>query len=311
MNRAPRPRPVAFHGDERRAGRRLHDEGATGPVVRTGFDVSAYTIAVGGRIPVDGEAVAAEAERLAPGPVAALRRDLEYLARVESAALSEVRTLYSSWTVNEARITAFLATWLWDRLWWARALDDLAAALPAPMADGAAGAPRGERAQRLTGALRRTYVERAMPLMGFAWSRVLGEAVTAGHMARLLLQEEFLGVGIRAVASRLEPGETTRVLRAVAERRETALPFFRLETHARATRSAREARTARAVLAVGGDPLRPAGQRVEHERAARASIFRGPEDRATLQAVRADLTALLREGAAGSTRGRVRGFRPA
>ncbi|WP_341854375.1 hypothetical protein [Brachybacterium sp. GPGPB12] len=90
------------------------------PSARTDFDVEAYTRRGTRRIAVDTELLASQEplrdqERLALG----------VLQRMESSGLAEARTMLSTVTANEARITAFLATWLVDRHWQARAARDL------------------------------------------------------------------------------------------------------------------------------------------------------------------------------------------
>lgn len=79
---------------------RLHLDRDSLRVVTTDFDVAAYTRDARGPIPVDGAVTLTDDARL----------DLAYLWRVEHEALGDMRRMLSSWTGNEARITAFLAT---------------------------------------------------------------------------------------------------------------------------------------------------------------------------------------------------------
>lgn len=310
MVRPTRPRPAAFHDDAPRPGRRVFADGSVPPVLRTAFDVSAYTREVGGRVEVDAAALAREIDALGADRAVALgelRRDLEYLHRVESAALTEARTMLSSWTAHEARITAFLASWLWERFWWARALREIAGALPAGPMEGPEPPCPGS-------VLRRWYVEHLLPLAGPAWSVIAAERVTAGHMARMAIQEASLLAALRALAPRLDRVPSAR--RALAEivaRRERSVDFFRREAIARITRSQGEGVVARIVLPVGGDALRPAGQAVTHERAARSSIFRTPEARRALRDASFEITRLLpgpRPRPARIVPGGRRGVRP-
>lgn len=273
--------------------------GAVSPVFRTTFDVAAYTREARGKLEVDDGAII-RAATASPGSaiseVSELRRDLEFLHRVESGALTETRTMYSAWTVNEARITAFIATWLWERHWWASALRQLSRALAASE-EQREGAPRAVSTlppPRLVAALRRVYVQRALPAVGVGWTWLAGEKVTAGHMARMAIQEGSLQAAVRALLPRtVHLPEVHRVLSELAERRTPALSFFRLEAIARITRSPGEANAARLVLATGGDPMRPAGQPVADEDAALGSIFRHPADRSAMRAARFEITRLL------------------
>lgn len=301
---------VKFHDDTPRQGRREWADDTVRPVLLTDFDVTDYSLEVEGLIDVDADALTADLRDAPAGTVDvhALRRDLSYLRRIESATLTEVRTMYSSWTANEARITSFLVSYLWDRFWWARALRDVCEALPATEAGTTTGAGGTARAGRATEAdaaeetrrptlrarLRHTYVERLLPIVGPGWNAAVGEAVTAGHMARMAIQDASMLAALRAMLPRVPAGgELRRILSTIIGRRERTVDFFRTEAIARITRSAAEARTARAVLTVGGDPLRPAGDWVPGETEARASIFRTATSRAALRRAHEEITRLL------------------
>lgn len=336
----PTPRPVAYHDDAPREGTRIFSDGTVAPVLRTSFDVSAYTIDAPGKIEVDAEEITRAARDLTEDSrgleardLADLRRDLAFLHSLESTALTETRTMYSSWTANEARITAFLGSWLWERHWWAHALQEIVDALPggahAAGADGGvdvAGtdgsfgvvgadgngdehSENAENAGRLhlphprlprphvphpAAALRHAYVERALPIVGPGWTWLAGEKVTAGHMARMAIQEGGLRAAVDALLPRAaQVPEAGRVLGELLARRTRTMEFFRLEAIARITRSRGEAIAARAVLAVGGDPMRPAGQHLPGEETALPSIFRRASDRAALRSARFEITRLL------------------
>jgi hypothetical protein len=295
---------VKFHDDTPRQGRREWADDTVRPVLLTDFDVTDYSLEVEGLIDVDADALTADLRDAPAGTVdiPALRRDLGYLRRIESATLTEVRTMYSSWTANEARITSFLVSYLWDRFWWARALRDVCEALPASGAGTTTEAGRAteagdaEKTRRptLRARLRHTYVERLLPIVGPGWNAAVGEAVTAGHMARMAIQDASMLAALRAMLPRVPAGgELRRILSTIIGRRERTVDFFRTEATARITRSVAEARTARAVLTVGGDPLRPAGDWVPGETEARASIFRTATSRAALRRAHEEITRLL------------------
>ncbi|WP_205678936.1 hypothetical protein [Brachybacterium endophyticum] len=306
----PTPRPVAYHDDAPREGSRQFSDGSVAPVLLTSFDVSEYTRSVPGRIDVDTDRIEDQIDEAMEDPqgagprdLAELHRDLAFLHALESAALTETRTMYSSWTANEARITAFLASWLWERHWWAHALEEILETLPP-------GPAHGRRRPRPGAALRQVYVERALPIVGPGWTRVAGEAVTAGHMARMAVQEGSLRAALEALLHRVEHlPEVRRVLSEVIERRTHSLDFFHLEAIARITRSRAEAITARLVLAVGGDPLRPAGQRQADEDISLPSIFRRSADRASLRSARYEITRLLPGPDAPGLLGPIRAIR--
>ncbi|WP_394215289.1 hypothetical protein [Brachybacterium vulturis] len=233
----------------------------------TDFDVAAYGRQDHGRILVD--ATAAAAEDLSEET----RADLAFLCRLDSAGLSEARALLATWSANEARITAFVATWAFARHQLGRALRDLLAATGPPI--------RPPRRRSIAAHVRSMYLETLMPLLAPVWTNVVGEPVVAGHMARLAVQESALQAAYRSVLPRLH-GESARIVEEILRRREHSARFFRLEAEARISRSRREAVTARRYLGRSWEPLRVVGVADPDESRARSSLFRSPEARADL-----------------------------
>lgn len=224
-------------------------------VLFTSFDVAAYTREAAGRIEVDKAAVDAFDERLAA--------DLSFLWRLDSAGLSETRAVLSSWTGNEARITAFIATWSYERMWLAWAVRDL---LTASGVD-----PQPRIGSSLRARARDLWVERALPIVAPPVTSAIGERSSAGHMLRLALQEAHLQSAYRAVLPRLS-GEAARVVSQIVERRDRIIEFFELEASARIARSRGEWLAARCAL-LGWRPLRIVGVPDPDEDRALASIF--------------------------------------
>lgn len=255
----------------------LHLDASIDPVVVTDFDVEAYTRKDHGRLPVDAERLAAEAP--IPAHLAGAMAALQHL---EATALAESRAMLATWTGNEARVTAFLATWLVERYWISRALRDLQSA-----GWRAEPAPRVSARARL----RRIQVDRVQPVLAPLWSAVAGESVTAGHMARMAIQEATLHAGLWALVPRLH-GEARRVVEWAAQRHDDPVRFFRAEATARITRSRREARTARVVLTLTS-PLDGGGVPDDGLTAALAVIGADARDRAALHRARFETTRLL------------------
>lgn len=258
----------------------LHLDETIAPVVLTDFDVEAYTRKDHSRFPVDTELLATQ------GPLpAAMVEALRGWQHLEATALAESRAMLATWTGNEARVTAFLATWLVDRYWLARALRDLLPADRSPTGGPApAPVPAGAR-------VRRFQVDRVQPLLAPLWSALTGEAVTAGHMARMAIQEGTLQAGLQALAPQLH-GEARRVVDWAAERHTDPVRFFRAEAFARITRSRREAATARAVVALTS-PLDGGGVPDPGLEAALAMIGTESCHRAAVHRARFEITRLL------------------
>lgn len=258
----------------------LHFDASITPVLRTEVDVDAYVRRGTSRLPVDTAALATE-QPLSPD----LRLALGMLQRLEASALAESRAMLATATGNEARITAFLATWLVDRFWQARALRDLLTG------DHSTDGPRPQHRPGVRHTLRRVHADRVQPLVSPLWTGLAGEAVAAGHMARMAIQEASLQSALRALSRRTH-GETHRVLEVVIERHQAAVDFFTAEAIARLTRSRREARTARVLLALGS-PLEGGAIPDPDLRPALAVLGATAEDRAALRRARYEVTRLL------------------
>ena len=181
--------------------------------------------------------------------------------------------MLASWTANEARITAFVTAWGYERYWLARALREIL---------DAADARRSPRTPRsLSSTLRGIWVERALPIVAPVLGGAVKEPITAGHMARLAIQEGALQAAERALLPRLT-GEAARVLAEVVDRRDEIVRFFRTEAIARITRSRAEALTARLHVARPWAPLRIVGVPDPDEAVALSSLFTGSAARQEL-----------------------------
>ncbi|MFV0407653.1 MAG: hypothetical protein ACK5LN_12680 [Propioniciclava sp.] len=249
--------PLARPGSGEATSGRLFSHPERPEVLFTGFNVDAYARSAPGRITVDHEAVAAD-------PFDAITAaDLAFLWRLDSAGLSETRTMLSTWTGNEARITAFIATWSFDRMalsWAIRDLLDALDARPDPRSRAGIGAR-----------IREVWVERFQPLVAPGVTATIGETTTAWHMIRMALQEASLQAAYRELLPRLS-GEAKRVVEIVAERRTPFIDFYNRETSARMARSRPEAVAARLAL-VGWQPLRIVGIPDPDEARALGTIF--------------------------------------
>ncbi|CAD6005035.1 hypothetical protein [Agreia sp. COWG] len=106
---------------------------------------------------------------------------LRYLGRLESATMEQLRNLLVTATHKDARVTAFLVTWAFEKFWIADAIDQIL------IANGSQGAQVGEegppRSLRSEGADRRGPIRRAVLAMG------QGVPLTGMHMATGLIDE--------------------------------------------------------------------------------------------------------------------------
>lgn len=236
----------------------LHLDSSIARVVVTDFDVAKYGESARGRIPVSASDVEIGGRTA---------RDLAYLWRLEVAALLDMRALLSSWTGSEARITAFMATWAYERYWLARALRDVLEAAGSPLQP--ASAPP------LSARVRDVGLDRLLPLTTPLLGQLLGEPLTAGHMARMAVLEGAQQVALGALELRLE-GHARDVVAEVCRRRTDIVAFFRGEAAARIQRSTAERMVAWLYLQPPWAPLRVMGMRDALEVQALGSIFDTP-----------------------------------
>ncbi|MFV0429329.1 MAG: hypothetical protein ACK5KO_07890 [Arachnia sp.] len=246
-------------------------------VLYTGFDVDAYARAARGRILVDAPAV----QREPLDPITAA--DLAFLWRLDSAGLSETRAILSTWTSNEARITAFIATWAFDRMAVAWAVRDVLNAV------GFDPAPRSRVG--LPARLREVWVERFMPMVAPGVTAAIGETTTAWNMIRMALQEASLQAAYAEIAPRLH-GEAARVIDEVIGRRDDYVSFYHQEASARIARSSAEATAAKLAL-TAWRPLRIVGVPDPDEARAMGNIFLTDQARERLAAAQRPTLELL------------------
>lgn len=269
MTRSPFEHPPGYRDG------RLFFTDQDSAVLTTDFDVAAYTRNARGRFDVAQDHPVPEAEMLA---------DLDYLWRIEAAALGDMRSMLASWTSREARVTAFLATWAYERYWNSFALRQYLR--------GAGGDPRRFGLRSLRGRIRHAYVQYVLPGVAPVAGIVVGEPVTAGHMARMAVHEGALQVAYRAVLPRLEGGARALV-EEIIDRRETFLEFFRLEAAARIRRTRVERRSALLSLGWPWSPMRPDSIAEPDEGERLSSIFRDPATKAELAASDAQVAGLV------------------
>jgi hypothetical protein len=217
-----------------------------------GFDVREFARTAHGSLRDDLD-LASFAEAPLPADV---RAELAALAVLEGATMAHLRNVLVTHTHKDARVTAFLVTWAYEKFWIAdalRAIVDTSAgpssgrpaggrATPVPIPPaGDAAQPTDPEPQRATsggrGPVRRAFA-------GFTQ----GWAVVGAHMALGLVDDLVLGAAYTRVAeSSADAALHAAVERIVAvKRRHTQ--FFDEEVRRRLPTSARAARLARREL---------------------------------------------------------------
>ncbi|MEA5052222.1 MAG: hypothetical protein VB093_02085 [Propionicimonas sp.] len=107
---------------------------------------------------------------------------VDLLGRLERSALSYLRSVLVTPTHKDARLTAFLVTWAYEKYWVADALELVVAAHPGYAPSVTGGVPRIAR-------LRHGFGERMEPIRESVVSNLIGEDVIAVHTLTGALDE--------------------------------------------------------------------------------------------------------------------------
>jgi hypothetical protein len=172
---------------------------------------------------------------------------VRYLERLEAATMEHLRNLLVTATHKDARVTAFLVTWAFEKFWMADALDGV---LEANGLERTKNVPEGPPRKGADEAIQRSGpIRRAVAAVG------LGAPIVAVHMTTGLIDEWIL----EAAYNRLASSTTSAALRSTIERiqiiKRRHKAFFADETDWRLRDSSRAVRQVRAALATAAWPI--------------------------------------------------------
>ncbi|BDZ48012.1 hypothetical protein GCM10025867_02530 [Frondihabitans sucicola] len=172
---------------------------------------------------------------------------VRYLERLEAATMEHLRNLLVTATHKDARVTAFLVTWAFEKFWMADALD---AVLEANGLERTKTIPEGTPRRSADEAIQRSGpIRRAVAAVG------LGAPIVAVHMTTGLIDEWIL----ETAYNRLRESTSSEPLRSTIERiqriKQRHEQFFADETDWRLRDSARAVRQVRAALATAAWPI--------------------------------------------------------
>ncbi|QCR18874.1 hypothetical protein [Agrococcus sp. SGAir0287] len=166
------------------------------------------------------------------------------LHHVEAATMGRLRDMLVTATHKDARMTAFLVTWAYERFWIADALRAILEAHGHPTE--LHGRPR----------LRpRELAERRGPVRRAILANVTGNDVVAIHAATGLVDEWIIGEAFGALARHARHTTIDVLARIVDEVQARHLDFLGQEAHARLARSTRARRLTRRALLGAAWPI--------------------------------------------------------
>lgn len=229
-----------------------HDVTSAAPSEAAGFDVREFARTAHGshrgalRLdPLADEPLDADSVRL----VRALRD-------MERATLHHVRNLLVTATHRDARVTAFLTTWMFERFWIADALDAVLDASPATRDLPATAGP----ARRVPAERR----ERRGPILRSLVANLTGTQIVAEHMTTGLVDEWISQAAYRRLAG--VSSAMASIVNPLMEIKQRHIRFLSEEAERRLAVSARAQRITRRALRHTAWPLGSV-DRSEHERA--------------------------------------------
>jgi hypothetical protein len=229
------------------------------------FDIRGFTRTAQGDFRTEVDLASFEATPLDHATLDLVR----YLTRLEAATMEHLRNLLVTATHKDARVTAFLVTWAFEKFWISEALD---AVLEKHGLERTKNVPEGTKRHGVGEAVeRRGPIRRAVIAVG------LGAPIVAVHMATGLVDEWIL----RAAYDRLRQTTSHSALRDIVARIQSIKArheaFFADETDWRLRDSGRAVRQTRAALLAAVWPI-GAVERAATDRDLFESFVFGGED---------------------------------
>jgi hypothetical protein len=163
---------------------------------------------------------------------------LDLLSRLERGAISYLRSVLVTPTHSDARVTAFLVTWAYEKYWLADALELIVAAHPASPPTPGPRIPWPRRA-------RHVLAERMEPIVESVVTNLIGDDVVAVHTAAGAIDEWLSAAAYERLAERSTHPELTRTLTRLLEVKQRHRAFFADEAGGRLAASATAGRLAR------------------------------------------------------------------
>jgi hypothetical protein len=219
------------------------------------------------------------------------------LRDMERATLHRVRDLLVTATHKDARVTAFLTTWMFERFWIADALDAVLDASPAARdLPSSAGPARWVLAERR---------ERRGPVARSLIANITGTQIVAEHVTTGLVDEWIMQAAYRRLAG--VSSAMASIINPVVEIKHRHIRFLAEEAERRLRCSARAQRITRRALRRTAWPLGSV-DRSEHERTFfERYVFGDRSGRAEARRIRAMVAALpgIRPGVASIVESRL------
>ncbi|WP_378146011.1 hypothetical protein ACFJGV_00535 [Cnuibacter sp. UC19_7] len=179
---------------------------------------------------------------------------LSYLREVERATLSYLRNVLVTPTHKDARVTAFLTTWAFEKFWISDALGAVAEAHGVD--------PRDQLDHARGRAVLREIVERATPIVESFRANAIGPDVVGVHLATVAIDDRLSEAAYRNIAAADPHPELLSLVERILAVKRRHLVFVEKDADDRLARSRRARSLARRALSrldwpIGARDLRP------------------------------------------------------
>jgi hypothetical protein len=211
-------------------------------------------------------------------------RMVRYLGRLESATMEHLRNLLVTATHKDARVTAFLVTWAFEKFWIADALD---AVLEANGTARFQDAPEGKvRKSRKEAADRRGPIRRAV-----AGIR-LGVPIIAVHTTQGLVDEWITRAAYLRLSARSKSAALASTIAMILDVKKRHMGFFDDESRSRLSQSPRAVALTRKALLESSWPIGAVDRAAEDRSFFESYVFGGTQGLASANEIESQVASL-------------------
>ncbi len=247
---------------------------------RTRFDVREFARTARGNHRAELQLAEYADTPLSPESLHAVR----YLGRLESATMEHLRNLLVTATHKDARVTAFLVTWAFEKFWIADALDAVLQANGSPRAqDVVEGKPRKTRSEHSD---RRGPISRAVSAIR------LGVPIIAVHVTTGLVDEWITRAAYVRLAAASKSAALASTVSMILDVKQRHADFFEDEAVARLTDSRRAVKLTRHALLNAAWPIGAVDRSAEDRTFFESYVFGGDAGIASAAAIELQVAAL-------------------
>lgn len=211
-------------------------------------------------------------------------RMVRYLGRLENATMEHLRKLLVTATHKDARVTAFLVTWAFEKFWIADALDAVLEANGLPRFQDA---PEGKvHKRRSEAADRRGPIRRAVSAIR------LGVPIIAVHTTTGLIDEWITRAAYVRLAAQSKSAALASTISMILDVKKRHQEFFDDESRRRLLESPRAVKLVRKTLATASWPIGAIDRGADDREFFESFVFGGEEGVASASAIESQVAAL-------------------